>query len=99
MLHMRIITPTDLTEQVLAVFTGDPAVSSLTVLRGASVQPRGDLVLADVAREAANEVVDQLEALGLPQSGTLHVEPVRTWVHHRRRLAQHWPSLPSRPPA
>lgn len=80
MLHIRITTPSVLTEQVLAVFSDDPAVSSLAVLRGASVQPAGDLVLADVAREAANEVVEQLDALGIPQCGTIHVEPVTTWV-------------------
>lgn len=80
MLHLRITTTPELTEHVLAVFTDDPAVSNLSVLRGASVHPAGDLVLADVAREAANEILDQLDALGLPRSGTIHVEPVTTWV-------------------
>ena len=80
MQHIRVTTPTDLTEKVLAVFTDDPAVSNLSVLRGASLHPAGDLVLADVAREAANEIVEQLDALGLPQCGTIHVEPVTTWV-------------------
>ena len=58
----------------------EQGVSSLTVLRGASVRPPGDLVLADVAREAANDVIDRLRALGVPEHGTLHVEPVRTWL-------------------
>jgi uncharacterized hydrophobic protein (TIGR00271 family) len=80
MQHMRVITPADLTEQVLAVFTDDPAVSNLSVLRGASLHPAGDLVLADVAREAANEIVERLDALGVPQCGTIHVEPVTTWI-------------------
>ena len=80
MLHVRVTSPSDLTDRVVAVFEEDPAVSSLAVLRGASVRPAGDVVLADVAREAANEVVDQLESLGLPQVGTVHVDPVTTWV-------------------
>ena len=80
MLHVRVTSPSDLTDRVVAVFEEDPAVSSLAVLRGASVRPAGDVVLADVAREAANELVDQLEALGLPQVGTVHVDPVTTWV-------------------
>jgi uncharacterized hydrophobic protein (TIGR00271 family) len=79
-LHLRVTTPTELTEQVLGVFSGDPAVSSLAVVRGASLEPVGDLVLADVAREAANEIVERLGELGLPQVGTLHIEPVTTWV-------------------
>ena len=80
MLHVRVTSPSDLTDRVVAVFEGDPAVSSLAVLRGASVRPAGDVVRADVAREAANELVDQLESLGLPQVGTVHVDPVTTWV-------------------
>ncbi len=80
MLHLRITTPTDLTEQVVAVFTGDPAVSQMAVLEGASRIPTGDIVHVDVAREAANELIDRLTALGLPQLGTIHVEPVTTWV-------------------
>jgi uncharacterized hydrophobic protein (TIGR00271 family) len=80
MQHMRISTPTVLTDKVLAVFAGDPAVSNLSVLRGASLQPAGDLVLADVAREATNEIIERLVALDVPQSGTIHVEPVTTWI-------------------
>ena len=80
MQHIRVTSPTELTESVLAVFTDDPAVSNLSVLRGASLHPAGDLVIADVAREAANEIVDQLDALGVPECGTIHVEPVTTWI-------------------
>jgi len=80
MLHLRITTPTELTDQVLAVVADDQAVSNLAVLRGASVSPPGDLVLVDVAREGTNEIVRRLDALGIPETGTLHVEPVTTWV-------------------
>jgi uncharacterized hydrophobic protein (TIGR00271 family) len=37
-------------------------------------------VLADVAREAVNEIMERLDALGVPQTGTIHAEPVATWV-------------------
>jgi len=80
MLHLRITTPADLTEQVLEALTENIAVSNLSVLRGASVQPAGDLVLVDVAREGANEIVQRLDALELPRYGTIHVDPVSTWV-------------------
>ncbi len=80
MQHLRITSPARLTDQVLDVFTGDPAVSQLAVMRGASVEPVGDIVLADVAREAVNEVIDRLEALGVPECGTIHIDPVTTWV-------------------
>jgi uncharacterized hydrophobic protein (TIGR00271 family) len=80
MQHMRIASPAHLTDEVVALFTGDPAVSHLAVLRGASLEPEGDIVLADVAREATNEHVDRLVALGIPEQGTIHIEPVTTWV-------------------
>src|SRR6266545_1447585 len=57
MLHLRISSPTAITEAVMSILSDDPAVSSLAVLRGASVRPAGDVVLADVAREAANDLV------------------------------------------
>ncbi len=80
MLHVRVTTPAELTDEVLKVFADDPAVSHLAVMRGAALQPPGDIVLADVAREATNEIVDQLDVLGIPQSGTVQVEPVSTWI-------------------
>lgn len=80
MLRIRVSSPHDLTEQVVALFEADPAVSSLTVLDGASRKPVGDVVLADVAREAANELVDALLALGVHHAGTLQIDPVETWT-------------------
>ena len=76
MLHLRVTTPSDLTDEVVGALSDDPAVSSLVVMRGAAVLPEGDVVLGDVAREAANEIVDRLETLGVPQVGTIHLEPV-----------------------
>ena len=70
MLHLRMFVPAELTETVLAVLADDPAVSSRALVRGASIQPDGDLVLADVAREAANDVIDRLRATGLHREGT-----------------------------
>ena len=88
MLHLRITAPADLTDDVVEVLSADPAVSSLAVLRGASVVPEGDLVLADVAREAVNDVVDRLQDLGLHEQGTIHLEPVRTWLSRAGLSAQ-----------
>ena len=80
MLHLRISAPTHLAEDVASLLTDDPAVSTVSVFRGASVKPAGDLVLADVAREGANEIIDRLREMGLHHEGTVHVEPVRTWM-------------------
>jgi len=80
MMQLRITVPADLTAAVLEVFEGDPAVSQVSVLPGVSVRPPGDIVMADIAREAANVIVDRLMALGLAERGTLHIETVSGWV-------------------
>lgn len=88
MLHLRITSPSDLTEGVMSVLADAPAVSSLAVMRGAAVRPAGDVVLADVAREGANALIDQLYALGLHESGTIHAEPVQAWLSEEGLIAE-----------
>lgn len=80
MLHLRISVPSALTEPVLDVLEKDPAVSSVAVFEGASRLPVGDVVTADLAREGANECLDALRALGVAREGTVHVDPLPTWV-------------------
>ena len=80
MLRLRISAPSDLTTELMRVLSDDPAVSSLALIPAASVRPAGDIVFADVAREAANDIVDQLRKLGLHREGSIHIEPVRTWL-------------------
>ena len=80
MQHLRITSPRALTPAVLEALRGDPAVTSLTCVRGAALVPEGDLVEADVPREAVNDVVGALHALGVPEHGTIHVVPVPTWL-------------------
>jgi uncharacterized hydrophobic protein (TIGR00271 family) len=80
MMHLRISVPADLSAAVLDLLADDPAVSHVAHLPGASLQPVGDIVMADVAREAASEFVETLNAMGLGERGTIHLEPVRSWV-------------------
>jgi uncharacterized hydrophobic protein (TIGR00271 family) len=89
MLQLRITSPTRLTPAVLEILTADPAVSELSSLPGASLRPEGDVVLAAVAREAANDIIDQLRDLGVHQAGSLHVEPVQTWMSEAGLVADH----------
>jgi uncharacterized hydrophobic protein (TIGR00271 family) len=79
-LRLEIYSPAETTAAVEQLLRDDASVSALAVVPGASVQPSGDLVLADVAREAANGVIDQLRDLGVHRAGTVHVEPVHTWI-------------------
>ena len=82
MIHLRVAVPTELTASTIEAMADDPAVSALAVARGASLKPVGDIVDADVAREAANDVIDRLRALGVHRVGTIHVVPVSAWLSH-----------------
>ena len=76
MLHLRLISPIDCTVRARALLTEHPAVTNVVLLPGAGHQPAGDLILADVAREAASDVLARLTDLGLPDRGSIAVDSV-----------------------
>lgn len=80
MQHLRITSPHDLTPAVLDLLRQDPAVTSLSCVPDAALVPEGDLVEADLPREAVNEVVDALRDIGVQHEGAIHVIPVATWI-------------------
>lgn len=82
MLQLRIYAVSGAAESVLELLEAEPAVSAVAVIRGGSVRPPGDVVLADVAREAANDVIDRLRGLGVQREGTIHIDPAPTWISH-----------------
>jgi uncharacterized hydrophobic protein (TIGR00271 family) len=77
-LRLRVITPAERTEDVLEILRADPGTTHLVLLRGAAVDPRGDVVTADVTREAADEVLNALTGLGIDHVGGITVEPIDT---------------------
>jgi uncharacterized hydrophobic protein (TIGR00271 family) len=79
-LHLRIFVTAELSDDVVRTLATEPAVSGLAVVRGASLRPAGDLVLADIAREGANAVLDRLRELGVQREGSIHLEPVQAWL-------------------
>lgn len=78
MLHVRVISPAARTDEVLRLATESPAVVNVLRLTGAAYapagDPAGDLVEFDVAREAANGILDALRDLGLKETGGITVE-------------------------
>ncbi len=78
MLHLRVIAPTDLTEQVLETLNETPGATGIVLLRKAGQTPPGDLVTADLAREAVNDVLDGLDRLHLREHGIVTLEEIDT---------------------
>jgi len=68
-LHLRIITPPELTASVLQELVGDPGVTHITTERGAATEPPGDLVSCDVVRASVNPLVRRLRAAGVADRG------------------------------
>jgi uncharacterized hydrophobic protein (TIGR00271 family) len=73
---------------VVELLAANPAASTLIVHSGASLKPAGDVIEADLPREAVNPVVDGLMALGVQDSGTIQLLPVNTWVSQRALAAE-----------
>ncbi|GAA1978928.1 DUF389 domain-containing protein [Amycolatopsis minnesotensis] len=78
MLHLRAICPAESTARAVEVLREHPGVAHLIVHHGVAVQPAGDLVEADVAREAADEIVDALCDLQLDHAGGITLEALDT---------------------
>jgi uncharacterized hydrophobic protein (TIGR00271 family) len=79
-IHLRVVSPPDITAAVVRVLSGEPAVMNLTVLAGTVRHPDGDAVQFDVLEGAANEVIARLVDLGLGQRGSIVMENVGTSI-------------------
>lgn len=75
-LHVRVITPPRLTDEIVRVAVEDPTVVNVIKLPGVAFQPEGDCIEFDVAREAANTVLERLRDLGLNETGSIAVEQI-----------------------
>ena len=73
MRHIRVISPPDRTDAVLALLRSRPGVTHITLALGASLVPAGDVLSAEVTREAAHRVLQGLEELGIPADGAVTV--------------------------
>ncbi|GAA1356751.1 DUF389 domain-containing protein [Streptomyces beijiangensis] len=76
MLHLRLIVPADRTKEVVDAIESTVGTTHLVVLPGAARTPAGDLVLCDVAREAGDELIAAIRALGIAETGSIAVENI-----------------------
>lgn len=88
LLHLRVTVPPDRTGEVVDLFARSPGTAHLAVLPGASVAPPGDLVMADVARESADALVDELRGLGVARDGGITMEAVDAAVSSAAERAE-----------
>jgi len=67
--HFRLTTPANLTDRLVHTLLGHDWVTNVTLERGACLQPEGDLVECDAAREKAGDLVTELRGLGVADRG------------------------------
>ncbi len=88
MLHLRVIAPEELREEIIDVLRGEVGVANIVLHRGAALEPIGDAITADIARESANRVVDELKSLGLKERGAITLEALDTVLSTRAWRAE-----------
>ncbi|MFJ1806720.1 MULTISPECIES: DUF389 domain-containing protein [unclassified Streptomyces] len=76
MLHLRLITPSGRTDDVVRLIENTVGATHLVVVPGAARNPAGDVVMCDVAREAGDELLTGLQELGLDETGSIAVENI-----------------------
>ncbi|HWL37833.1 MAG TPA: DUF389 domain-containing protein [Frankiaceae bacterium] len=76
MLHLRVVSPAGRTDEIVALLRAERAASNLTFLPGAALEPPGDVVTCDVAREAVNDVLAALRVMGIHREGSIAVEHI-----------------------
>ncbi len=95
-LHLRIVVPRDRTERAMEILEASPSVLNLIRLPGAARRPEGDVVLCDVAREAASIVLSDLRRLNIHHDGSIAVETVDTELSDfAERAERAAPGMPS----
>ncbi|MET7380884.1 DUF389 domain-containing protein [Streptomyces sp. NPDC005526] len=88
MLHLRLITPSERTDDVVRLIETTVGTTHLVVLPGAARNPAGDVVLCDVAREAGDELLNRLQELGMDKAGSIAVEDIVLSLSERAERAE-----------
>jgi hypothetical protein len=75
-LHVRVVSPQELTESLVGALAANSGVQNLVVLKGAGQRPDGDAVQFDVQNRSANPVLRELRSLDLDNRGSITVGQV-----------------------
>lgn len=76
MVHLRVVAPGELADQVLDLFCASPQVTNVARFRETAHKPRGDLILCDIAREEASVIIGDLKELRVHERGSIAVEHI-----------------------
>jgi uncharacterized hydrophobic protein (TIGR00271 family) len=87
-IHIRAVSPTDITPVLVASLSKRPGVLNLIVLPGVARNPDGDAVQFDVITADANDVLDEMRAIGVAHRGSIIIEDVGADLSDRASAAE-----------
>lgn len=88
MLHLRVIAPENLRDDVIAVLRREVGVANVLLYAGVAVDPAGDEITADIARECADDLIEELKGLGIEHQGAITLEVLDTVLSTRAHRAE-----------
>lgn len=80
MLHVRVVTSPAHTGELVELLAANDAVLNVVTFPGAARRPDGDVVMFDVAREAANAVIGRLRDLEIDRHGSISLLRIDTAI-------------------
>src|SRR5437867_285465 len=88
MIHVRAVSPPDITPGLEASLSSRHGVLNLIVLVGVARNPDRDAVQFDVINAEANDVLHEMRRLGVVQRGSIIVEDVGAELSDRANRAE-----------
>jgi uncharacterized hydrophobic protein (TIGR00271 family) len=88
MLHLRVVSPGGSTQDAVHAVESAQSTANLAVVKGVCLAGEGDLLLFDVARERANDIVSALRDLGIVESGSISISEPSTVLSRAAETAE-----------
>lgn len=88
MLHLRVIAPEELRDSIIDVLRSEVGVANILLYPGAALEPVGDEITADIARECANSVIKKLKDIDVQHRGAITLEVLDTVLSTRAHTAE-----------
>lgn len=85
---IRVQVPADLTEGVIAAAHEVAGVAGICVHRGSALEPAGDVIEVQAAREAVEHLIEGFNELGVKQSGSIALFSPDTVLGERAEAAE-----------
>ncbi len=88
MIHVRLVSPPDITAGLVDLLASNAGVFDLIVLEGVARNPDGDAVQFDVINAEANGVLQDLRARGVTRRGSVVIEDIGAALSDRATQAE-----------